>query len=212
MQTGADLFRYVNGKMVGRIAMRPAEGAFLVDAVRALPQKSLYVEIGTLWGGAALLAALARDDVRVLTVDRMDTDFWRRGDPGVGHKRPTPEIVLKNFARFKVADRVSIHLGLSWPWPYPKLRPYLFLVDGDHSYEGCLHDLLTAASLKAPTVLVHDYRTGRHPGIEQALDEFLSNSAYRLAGCVETLAKLVLVREEAHDEYGRKDCGWFGLP
>lgn len=170
MDSSASLVNFVVDNIEGRIAMLPNEARFLVETVQDA-NAELYVEVGTLWGGTAILAALALPTVRVLTVDKMSGGFWETQDKVIG-KKPTPRKVLENFAKFRVADRVSVHLGASWPWSYPRLRPDVFLVDGDHSQDGCTRDLLIAAKLETPTILVHDH-DARHDGVKSAVDEFL---------------------------------------
>lgn len=182
---GAELFDQISNTITGRIAITRQEAEFLAGiAGRA----SLYLEIGTLWGGTAILAALAGAR-RVITLDAMAGGYWEHGDP-VACRTPTPGLLLDNLARCQVAHRVSVVKANSHPWPLPlDLRPDVFLIDGDHRCEGCLHDWAIANQVAAKFLLFHDYDSPRHPGVQEVVDrQVRPNPGWRLVDVVETLA------------------------
>jgi hypothetical protein len=55
-------------------------------------------------------------------------------------------------------------------------------IDADHSYEGCLHDLINCDPLvKADgMILGHDYDENSFPGVIQAVQEFVNTRGYFL--------------------------------
>lgn len=156
--------------MTGRMALASeAEAGLLAEIVRFCPGD--HVEIGCLWGGTAVIAALAKNAGRVITIDPMAGGWWDTEDP-VMRARPTPAAVLGNFQRFGVAHKISICMTKSHPWPLPDdVRPGTVLIDGDHAYEGALADWRSASRRAGNYILVHDYGTNRHPGVQRMVDE-----------------------------------------
>lgn len=68
------------------------------------------------------------------------------------------------------------------------------VVDGDHSYEGCLEDLRIAGELVnvGGVIWAHDYRSaGILPGVTRAVDEFCTGPGWKIAKIVHSLALLV---------------------
>ena len=104
--------------MKGRIGITEDEAGLLIDVIRP---DDLYVEIGCLWGGTAVLAGLHAE--RVISVDFMKGLYWDEGDPMVGGERVRPGAVLDNLALFGVAHKVSLVRAGSFPWPLPGEKP-----------------------------------------------------------------------------------------
>ena len=99
---GVELHRRINKHMIGRIAGSEPEAELIEKYTR---DSKVHFEIGCLWGGTAILAALSGAE-RIYTIDFMKGGFWDNGDPGAGMKIPTPGIVLENFATFNGTLRV----------------------------------------------------------------------------------------------------------
>jgi predicted O-methyltransferase YrrM len=133
------------------------------------------LEVGTAWGYSAILMALA--GAMVWTVDpHTDLGTW--------------EEFQRNLDDYKVRDRIQVAKAYS-----QEVLPLYFqeggkfdgaFIDGDHSYEGCRHDLEWALKLVKPGGLLaaHDY-TVRWAGVKQACDELLR--PYETRRQVETL-------------------------
>ncbi len=158
--------------MQGRLGLTREEEAECLAYYAATPGD--YVEIGCLWGGSALIAALAKEDDGttgdVFTIDHMSGGWWDGFDPEV-KKPPTPAAVLSNLADFWVAYRVHIIRDESDPWPLPdSVQPSVVFIDGDHSYEGCLRDWNNVRNRACHYVLFHDYAAS-HPGVQRVIDE-----------------------------------------
>lgn len=160
--------------MTGRLALlSEAEAELLAEIVRHCPGP--HVEIGCLWGGTAIIAALAKDAGRVITIDPMAGGWWDTEDPTT-NTRPTPAAVLANFQQFGVAHKISVCMAASHPWPLPDdLTPDTILIDGDHAYGGALADWRSASPRAGRYILVHDYGTGKHPGVQRMVDEVAMN-------------------------------------
>lgn len=159
-------------EMEGRLALASEAEAECLAYYAAIPGD--YIEIGTLWGGTALIAGLAKEDSGTLgdvyTIDRMRGGWWDTQDPIV-KRPPTPRDVLANLARYKVAYRTHVIMSESHPWPLPaSIEPTVIFIDGDHSREGCLQDWHNAKTRARYFVLFHDYASSKHPGVQSAVD------------------------------------------
>jgi len=166
----------------GRIAMRPEEVELLREVCR---ESKSHLEIGTLWGGSAVLAAMAGP--RVVTIDPMVGGYWENGDPGVELHIPTADAILSNFLSFNVAHKISVVKASSDPWPLPTdLMFDTALIDGDHSKEGCARDLRAVSRITRYDIMIHDYRDDSHEGVREAVDEF--GGAWKKVDVVGTMA------------------------
>lgn len=69
------------------------------------------------------------------------------------------------------------------PWagdiPSPDLPLDLVFIDGDHSFEGCMADLITWVPKvkKGGMILLHDADTASFPGVQLAIREFCGKNA-----------------------------------
>ena len=147
----------------GRIGVSASEAKLIEFIVKA---SATHIETGCLWGGTAILAALAGAQY-VMTLDPMRGGWWDSGDPVVG-KKPTPEIVAANLRHFRLHGRVDVVMERSWPWRFPEATPDSFFIDGDHSFDGCYTDWLIASSITRHFVLLHDC-DDLHPGVQQVV-------------------------------------------
>lgn len=191
MTTGAELHEEINKRITGRLALiSPAESELLYKYASL---DSDYLEIGCLWGGTAILAALAKINNgatgHVYTIDYMKGGYWDRGDPGAGNNKPTLAKVEKNLKRFDVDHRVTILVQSSNPLNLPEtVMPRVVLIDGGHSYRSCKEDWENVRAIEPDFVLFHDYDTERHPGVVRVVDEILGNdSQYKKIEQVDTL-------------------------
>src|SRR5512139_432686 len=163
--------------MTGRLALISEAEAALLARYAAIPGD--HVDIGCLWGGTAILAALAKRDAgqrgQVLTIDPMTGGWWDSEDPAL-HLRPTKEIIESNFARFHLHENIQLIPKTSDPWPVARrYRVTSILIDGDHRYEAVAADWRNASATPARYILFHDYNSQKHPGVQKAVDELARN-------------------------------------
>lgn len=188
-----NIYERINADIIGRLALMGADEAELLYRIVGETLGD-HVEIGTLWGGTAILAALAKwnggKGGHIYTIDFMTGGYWNSGDPGADMKRPTAAAILDNLARFKVAERVSVIKARSYPWPLIAVKPATVLIDGDHSFEGCMRDWQTVSRLEPEIILIHDYASGRHPGVEQAVNEIMESTQWHESERAGTLIAL----------------------
>ena len=120
------------------------------------------LEIGSAYGYSAVAMALAG----AVSVDAVDPHTWIPGSEGV---------MRGNLEAHGVADRVTIHLGLSWD-VLPALEPGtygLLFIDGDHSRGALMRDVTLGRPLLAPggVIAAHDYGEAVNPDVRPLLDE-----------------------------------------
>jgi predicted O-methyltransferase YrrM len=142
----------------GDVNMSDRQLAFIEKCAREAPVKR-FLEIGAYFGTSTSIIAQVGP---VTVVD------WMRGNAEAGlwmplerdHQRRA-EGLLRTLYRADVRDRVTILEGMSGEVvPHLRHERYgLALIDGDHSFSGCLTDLRNAWDLVVPGgfVLLDDY-------------------------------------------------------
>lgn len=168
----------VAAELEGRIAISPGCSDVLAKmVVDAGPGD--HVEIGTLWGGTAIIAALAKRMAgipgRVFTIDTMGSGgFWTAsGDPGADNKTPSPDIIKENLERLGVDDIVVPIRADSKTIPLPTIRPVSVFIDGDHEYPGAIADWKYAQKYCQRFIAFHDYLP-EYAGVYKAVNEAAS--------------------------------------
>jgi predicted O-methyltransferase YrrM len=147
------------------IRLDPWELPYLVWAAARAQQG--IVEIGRYNGGSTLVFALAHPNVPIYSVDIAPQDDQRlRG-------------VL---ADHEVGDNVHLLVGDSQHGAFAEIRPGsydLLLIDGDHSYAGCLADLTNwwPGLASGGSVLLHDCYHGSE--VQDAAESFFAQHQAR---------------------------------
>lgn len=166
-----NLHDLINEKITGRLALISHNESDLLSKYARLDGD--YTEIGCLWGGTAILAALSKRDVgasgHVYTIDSMRGGFWVTGDPLYNREIPTLEKVEQNIKLFGLEENITVIVGDSNPLPLPKdIKPTVVLIDGDHRYTGCMIDWMNVKAIKPNYILIHDYDNG-HPDVQRVV-------------------------------------------
>ena len=153
-----NLYDYICRKIVGRFAMN-AEDAKLLERIIVEAGDGNYIEIGTLYGGSAVLAALVKQTHnqtgRVYAIDPMigyygglDCVDGAKVDPSEAHFR-------KNLEIFSVD--VNLIIAKSDPWPLSHVKAAVILIDGDHSSQAVSADWQNAKRHAERFIALHDY-------------------------------------------------------
>jgi predicted O-methyltransferase YrrM len=146
-----------NGLRPEFIRLDPWEGEYLF--MLACRAKVGIIEIGRLHGGSTFLLSCANDEVPISSVDLEPQD-----DEGL----------TQLLAGNGVGDNVNLIVGDSQHTKYPEAgEADLLFVDGDHSYEGCMADLVNWFPHVVPGghIVMHDGYFGSPP--QEAAIDFL---------------------------------------
>lgn len=179
VENALTLKEMLNERMIGGLHTLPDECDMLY---RYASLEGDHVEIGCMWGGTAILAALAKIENgvkgHVYTIDKMKQGFWDVGDPIYGRRVPTLEKVKKNFDTFGVSERVTVIRAESDPLPLPEdVRPRVSFIDGGHNYVDCYNDWMNLREITTGFILFHDYFTGKHPGVQMVVDDIIKDDS-----------------------------------
>lgn len=110
-----------------------------------------YVEIGTKWGGSAVVAGLADCEVHCI-------DHWEYPDRARSHW-PTPDTVRENWAAAGLdSEKLHLHVQRHPPWPEAiKDRKFdIGLIDGSHYEEAVRLDWEAMRLRVTNFVIFHD--------------------------------------------------------
>jgi len=146
----------------GGPSMRGYDPEFLFQMAS---QGKTYVEVGTKWGGSAIVAGLAGCEVHCI-------DHWEYPDRDP-ETVATPDAVLENWKAAGL-DRKMLHLHVHRHPPWPEaLEHRLFdigLIDGSHQDDMALKDFEAMKSHVTKYILFHDF-DDQHPGVYKSFFE-----------------------------------------
>lgn len=155
-----DTFQRVQAKMQGKLAMTMEDAAILVQAIVNAGHGD-HLEIGSLWGGSAILAALTkqRHELRgkIVCVD----DLALAGE----------NLILENAERLDVLDVIELHIGNSHELLFDNNRRFCSaLIDAGHEYPDAIQDWYKARNCVDKYAIFHDYDPA-HLGVVAAAKE-----------------------------------------
>ncbi len=141
-------------RFIGRIAMTKAEIELLS---RKCQNIGCFLEIGTLWGGSAIIAGLAGAK-KVISVDNQEFMYWTRGDPKYMGKIIAHDALEMNAARFGLSGVIEFVKADSMTHDFTIYNPDVSLIDGNHLYDWVTirHHLLCCASGEGPSHSLRD--------------------------------------------------------
>lgn len=173
---GAKEFGRINAKITGHICMYEDEAELLAKSIYMAGDGD-HLEIGSMWGGSAILAALVKKHYK-LSGQVMCIEPFRDADcsPGFPGGHATQEIFFKNMKIMGVKNLVSLYYGYSCPFPFGKCKFASAFVDGDHSGDWPLIDWQNVSQV-ASTVIYHDLYP-HEPGVMQAVNAIRSNPGW----------------------------------
>lgn len=140
-------------RLDGRIALHYEQVAIMIPIFAQYPGD--HVEIGTLYGGSAILTALTKKVGHIFAIDPLSEHGYYGGEDK-WHGRPSAERLKGNLEEFGVADRVTHVDEFSSPFPLPGHRFDTAFIDGDHTYEGCKVDWYNLRDRVNHVIVFHD--------------------------------------------------------
>jgi hypothetical protein len=163
----------IDGRIEGIYASRNREKHGLLAQSIRLAGDGDHLEVGTLYGASAILAAMTKKKYglkgAVWCVDPfVDADI----DPSI------KELTDYKVSLVRVLNNAST-MGVN---VIPKKVPFSeydiegvkfasAYIDGDHTYEGVKHDWEKAAPHVDSVVMFDDYNDPRFPGVQKFIDE-----------------------------------------
>lgn len=177
----------------GRSAMWGIEADLLSEICRTPGD---HVEVGTLWGASAIIAAQAKPPPgRIFSIDIMRGGYWAGGDPGCDLQSPTARDVLENFAHAGVAERITLICARSHPWPLSlSVLPSTALIDAGHNAGDVRRDWQSVAPITSKFIALHDYGE-QHPDVGKVIEaEILTDPNWRKYRQEHTLLVMQRVR------------------
>lgn len=173
MVTARIIHEDVSSRMKGRMGDPGVENAAVVGAFAVLGGLGDYVEVGTLWGGSALVVALMKKYFRVpgnvYCVDPLDGYHVHEGlfVPNAQMEAPvTIDTLMENAVTFGVEDMIIPVQKLSYPWP-EELEKNVFSVayiDGDHVSPAPERDW-ESVSLRTSRFVLFDNCEDKYPDV-----------------------------------------------
>ena len=142
--------KHINDTIQGHICMTPEEASVLAEVVSV---DGDHLEIGTMWGGSAFLAALAKMQQgakgKVVVIDPFcDSDG--------AHGQPSADIFWSNAEKLGVTEYLELVEEYSHPWPLKDRHFATALIDGNHNAPWPQRDWDNVSKC-ADVVLIHDY-------------------------------------------------------
>lgn len=199
---GLRLENEIKKKMVGEYQMWGDQVGLLAQVVECAGDGD-HLDIGTMWGGSAILAALVKKEMglggMVYTIDPLDKCFFEENKWYLSsHKDPiipTVEQALENFQMFAVEDRVVFKQGKASYWPFPSdWRPTSALIDGAHDFDSVLNDW-SNCSKYCNLIMFHDYTNGLSwKGVSEVVNKHALKDRYfkvliNESGCIAFVRK-----------------------
>ena len=118
------------------------------------------IETGRFNGGSCFLMACAAPDVPIHSIDIAPQN---------------DDLLRQLFQQHDVGKNVNLIVGDSQKTKYPQIGQVdLLFVDGDHSYDGCMNDMVNWYDNLVPNghLLVHDSYLGQW-GVQDAIADFM---------------------------------------
>lgn len=150
--------------------------------MQSIPDDGAFLEIGTWHGATACEIAKDKPRLKVVCVDPFkaghatlsgDIDIWRK------NAQPNMTLFVCTSEEYAKAN--------------PNERFDAIFVDGDHSYEWCMRDLMAVMPLlkKDGCLLAHDFcRTHEDTSIARACEDFMKAQCFRRDGRAHTTLRM----------------------
>ncbi|MBW8012503.1 MAG: class I SAM-dependent methyltransferase [Chloroflexi bacterium] len=175
---GVDLGSEISASIIGRIAGHAADHGVLAQVIRNAGNGD-HLEIGSLFGGSAILAALVKRHYnlagKLVCIDPM-TGYYGKPDPESGIMLDET-IFWENMEAFGVQDRVELIVGKSEETEVTGKFVSAFL-DGDHSEAGVLRDWDLAKGLVSKYILLDNY-DAHFEGVQDAFRVISQEKGWR---------------------------------
>ena len=140
--------------------------------------KGDHLEIGSAYGGSALVALMAMDKCKrndsVVCIDPFADPATRESTEWI--LKPVEEEFWTNIEHYGYADRVEQIKKVSHPFPVKEGRRFATaFIDGDHSYDYVLNDWMNTKDIVDRYIVFHDYIK---KGVKDVVEEYVVPDKY----------------------------------
>lgn len=158
----------------GGIVLSPREGRRLETLFSDC--SGVHVDIGTYFGGSAILAALTKPAGRVYTIDCRLGGHWTTKDI-------TSDMVNENLEYFGVADKITQVVSCSNPWPLD-VTPETVFIDGAEAEAG--NDWKNTCGITTRYIIFHDCRR-LYPSVVNAVRRARTDPRWKQIDSVDSI-------------------------
>lgn len=161
-----EIYNQIASKISGRYAMWPMDAVGWYWCNQQFDKPTL--EIGTAFGGSAIVAAFAKRDAgftsKVYAVDPLNGYYGKGKVDNISSGMPSLELVKNNLARLGVEDMIELVPAFSPNIPnnLKEMKFGTVLIDGSHETADVLNDWKLAKSITEPGAVIffHDIHKG----------------------------------------------------
>jgi hypothetical protein len=177
----------IDKRIVGRITNKDKNYSYLAEIIQ-LAGDGDHLEIGTLFGGSAILVALLKKEYgysgKVVCIDPLDGYYkgvknqcWE-ADP-IAKIQVNRKTLDDNLRKFGVIDEVEIIQSKSYPFPIENRRFASTYIDGNHWQDWPSKDWRSVKDITEKYVLFDDY-TKSHPAVVCACEEAKNSNDWKV--------------------------------
>lgn len=186
-EEGLKLHGEVSRGIKGRVACRRAVCGVIAEIVTNCGGD--HTEIGTLFGGTAIIAGRMKKTGKVYIIDPLSGYYGAKVDP-ISRLKPDRELLEANLKHWNVINKSVIVEAVSNPWPLPEDMCFdTALIDGDHSFGGAMLDWNNLKGWVNRYIMFDNVDT-EHPGVVSVFRYACADQNWRPVLVYETCAVL----------------------
>lgn len=160
----------ISKRIEGRSCGKPHDWGLLSQMI-VWARGGPHLEIGTLFGGSAILAACTKRAFglsgTVTCVDPLDGYYGNPVDVQ-SDTHVTVEAVEENADMFNVLDLIELVTKPSFPWPLGERHFVSAFIDGSHDYDDVLEDFRVCAQVVKKVIQFDNYDVAQ-PGVAKVV-------------------------------------------
>lgn len=189
---GMALYEDISRMMIGRIGTSSHGCQLIAEVVSRVPD-GIHVEIGSQWGGTALIAAMMQTTKgHVYCIDPITENGYYGGVDPATHLIPHAKYFNANMKRFRATNHVTLIDKPSSPWPFPGTCDTAF-IDGDHSLPVVAYDWMNIRE-RCTRYVVFDNIEKEFPHVQEVFDMACNDKSWRLVALVQEVGVVERVK------------------